>query len=60
MPHQNVGQKKKAKEIVFPLSVAKMKVLLIGSRKKKKSNKTNSTFSGTYLPKRSKLNVIFK
>lgn len=36
MPHQNVGQKKKAKEIVFPLSVAKMKVLLIGSRKKKK------------------------
>lgn len=57
MPYQNVGQKKKAKEILFPLSVAKMKVCCSGPAK---NAIKNSTLSGTYLPKRSKLNVIFK
>lgn len=59
MPYQNVGQKKSKRNLVSTFS-GKNESLLLGSRKKKKKVIKNSTFSGTYLPKRSKLNVIFK
>lgn len=60
MPHQNVGQKKKSKRNRVSTFSGKNESFVNRVPQKKKSNKTNSTFSGTYLPKRSKLNVIFK
>lgn len=57
MPHQNVGQKKSKRNLVSTFSGKNMKVCYSGPAK---NVIKNSTLSGTYLPKRSKLNVIFK